>query len=195
MTSNGIRAALAAALLCAAPGWGIAQDDAADADGTGAETAAEASAAPPRVANGSRVGAWTVTCEAIAVGETACVLTQRLVRTSDNAFLAELLAFRSADGARTFLAARVPNGVFFPSGFAVRAGDEGEQREFSWQSCSRDLCEALLEVDAEVLAELEEAETLLAGYRPGLQADPLVFRFSAAGAADGLSALDAAAGR
>lgn len=148
--------------------------------------------APPPVANGARIGAWTVTCEAVAVGQTACVLSQRLVRSADNAFLAELLAFRSADGARTFLAARVPNGVFFPSGFALRPEESEAQRDFVWQSCSRDLCEALLEIDPEALDELEAAEALLAGYRPALTAEPLVFRLSLEGATEGLDALDAA---
>lgn len=153
---------------------------------------AAADAAPvERIANGTRFGAWTVTCEALAVNETACLLTQRLVRSSDNAFLAEVLAFWSGDGSQRYLAARVPNGVFFPSGFAVKPEDGEEQTQFVWQSCARDLCEALLEIDAQALADLEAAEGLVAGYRPNLRADPLVFRMSLEGATEGLAALQA----
>jgi invasion protein IalB len=179
-------------LATAAVAFGVAMAGAAGAQESDASGDAQEAAAPTPVANGARIGAWTVTCEAVAVGQTACVLSQRLVRSADNAFLAELLAFRSADGARTFLAARVPNGVFFPSGFAVRPEDSETQREFVWQSCSRDLCEALLEVEPQTLAELEGAGALLAGYRPALTAEPLVFRLSLEGAGDGLDALDAA---
>lgn len=155
-----------------------------------AQDAAEAGAEPPRVANGQQFGAWMVTCEAIAVGETACVLTQRLVRTEDDAFLAELLAFTSGDGSGTYIAARVPNGVYFPSGFAFKP-EAGEARyEFTWQSCTRDLCEALLEIDPGDLAALAGEESgVIAGYRPSLALDPLVFRFSLAGVVEGLSAL------
>lgn len=152
--------------------------------------AAQSADARPPVANGERVGAWTVTCEAIAVGETACVLTQRLVRTQDNAFLAELLAFESGDGSGTYIAARVPNGVYFPSGFAFRPDDGDERFDFTWQSCTRDLCEALLQIDRETLATLAAAEAgVIAGYRPSLALDPLVFRLSLEGAIEGLAAL------
>ena len=104
-------------------------------------TAQEAStqAELSRIANGQQFGAWTVTCEAVAVSETACILSQRLVRSAYNVFLAELLAFWSGDGEQTYFAARVPNGVFFPSGFAFRADEAEERQDFAWQSCSRDI--------------------------------------------------------
>ena len=92
--------ALAAIPLGMTPG--LAQDNGA---------AATTTVQPMRIANGTRFGAWRVNCEAIAVNETACVLSQRLVRTSDNVFLAELLAFWSGDGSKSYLAARVPTGV------------------------------------------------------------------------------------
>ncbi|SLN22768.1 invasion associated locus B family protein [Roseisalinus antarcticus] len=158
------------------------------------ETEAAAQPEPPRerVTNGQRFGAWAVTCEAIAVGETACVLSQRLVQSGGDAFLAEMLAFWSADGTESYVAVRVPNGVFFPSGFAIRAADapeDAEQTMFEWQSCSPDLCEGLLRLDPEALEEFEGAGEVLAGYRPGLRAEPLVFRMSVSGLAEGLAAL------
>lgn len=158
-----------------------AQDDAA------ATTTVE----PMRIANGTRFGSWVVNCEALAVNETACVLSQRLVRTSDNVFLAELLAFWSGDGSRSYLAVRVPNGVYFPSGFAMKPADAEEQTAFVWQSCSRDVCEGLLELPVADIAALEQAEELVAGYRPSLRSEPLVFRMSIAGAEAGLTALKA----
>jgi len=160
-----------------------------------AEAAATTNVPPARVANGTRFGQWVVTCEALAVNETACVLTQRLVRASDGAFLAEMLAFSSADGTRRYLGARVPTGVYLPHGFALRPAEgEAAESRFVWQSCSRDLCEALIELDAEGLAALEAAEGgLIAGYRPGLLAQPLVFALSVDGAEAGLSALTSSA--
>jgi invasion protein IalB len=144
-----------------------------------------------RVANGARFGAWTVSCEAVAVNETTCVLSQRLVRSSDNAFLAEILAFMNADGSRKFLAARVPNGVHFPSGFALKPKESESRIEFVWQSCTRETCEALVEMSADKLAELSKFEEIVAGYRPGIQTKPLVFRMSMAGVQEGLAALQA----
>ena len=180
----------AIAALCTLPAFGYAQDD-TETDTT--TTEAETAPAQTRIANGQRFGAWTVTCEAVAVGETACVLSQRLVRSSDNAFLAEVLAFWSGDGEQSFLAARVPNGVYFPSGFAFKPEDSEERAEFVWQSCSADLCEALLSEDLETLKGYAEAEGgVVAGYRPGLRNDPLIFRLDLSGIGEGLEALKAA---
>lgn len=161
-----------------------------------AEAAATTNVPPARVANGTRFGQWVVSCEALAVNETACVLSQRLVRASDGAFLAEMLAFSSADGTRRYVGARVPNGVYLPHGFALRPAEgEAEEIRFVWQSCSRDLCEALIELDGEALAALEAAEGgLIAGYRPGLLAQPLVFTLSVEGAGAGLAALVSSGG-
>jgi invasion protein IalB len=151
----------------------------------------EAQAEAPRVANGTAFGKWSVTCEALAVNETTCVLTQRLVRTADNAFLAEFLAFWSADGATRYVAARVPTGVYLPAGFVLRpeTDPEGDELAFVWQSCGRDLCEALIVLDDDMATRLEAAENLLAGYRPNLLSEPAVFNLSFAGLDAGLAAL------
>lgn len=177
--------ALLVILMAAAPA--AAQDtdttETAEAQGT-------ATAAPVR--NGSRFGAWTVTCEALGVNETACVLSQTLVRSSDDRFLAEILAFWSGDGTSSYMAARLPNGVFFPSGFAFKPEDSEERQSFAWQSCSQELCEALLPIDLETLQTLEDGADVFAGYRPRLGADPLVFRLNLEGISDGMTALKAA---
>jgi len=158
-----------------------------------AAMAQSADAPATEVINGSRFGAWTVNCQALGVNKTSCVLTQRLVRSSDGAFLAEVLAFSNADDSKRYLAARVPNGVYFPAGFAMRPAGAAEETRFIWQSCSAKLCEALIEVATETAAGFEASEKgMVAGYRPGLTADPLVFSLSAAGMTEGLDALAAA---
>jgi invasion protein IalB len=148
-----------------------------------------------RVVNGQRFGAWAVQCEAVAINETVCVLSQRLVRSSDRAFLAEIIAFQTKDASKSYVAARVPLGVHFPSGFSVKPAGEGQQVPFVWQSCSQTICEALLEVDAAMISRLESAEQLVGGYRPGLQAEPLVFRMSVKGLSEGLTALNRGASK
>lgn len=144
----------------------------------------------PRVANGERFGSWTVSCEALAVNETVCVLNQRLVRSADNVFLAEFLAFDNAREPGAFLAARVPIGVHFPSGFSIRPDQESDVvLELDWQSCATDLCEALIAIDDEQIETLSSADTAIAGYRPRFGADALVFRVDMTGLQDGLAAL------
>lgn len=150
----------------------------------------------PRVANGERFGSWTVSCEALAVNETVCVLNQRLVRSADNVFLAEFLAFDNAREPGAFLAARVPIGVHFPSGFSIRPDQQRDAvLELDWQSCATDLCEALIAIDEAQIETLSGADTAIAGYRPRFGADALVFRVDMTGLQDGLAALADASGR
>lgn len=156
----------------------------------GAQPAAAEEAA--RLANGSRIGAWTVKCEAIAVGETQCVLSQSLVRSSDNTFLVELLAFWSADLDKRLLVARVPAGVYLPSGFVVGFGEPVEQQALVWQQCRDTLCEALIDIDDTLLGKLAAAGKVTAGYRPGVSDEPLLFTVAVDGLGDGLDQLKAA---
>ncbi len=150
---------------------------------------------PPRVENGARFGAWTVVCEAIAVNETLCVLTQRLVASEGQSFLTELLAFNDADEPQAYLAARVPLGVHFPGGFSFQRSEEGAALEFEWQSCTAQVCEALLVLDAASLAQVETDDGVLAGYVPAPGAAPLVFRIGTEGLGAGLEALAGAMGQ
>lgn len=144
------------------------------------------------VANGQRFGAWTVSCVALAVGQTNCTLTQRVLRAADNAFVADLIATRNAEGA-TYLVARVPVGVFLPNNFAMREAENentDEAMEFTWQACNRDFCEALLEVDAEIVTPLSaDDNAMIAAFRPSSQMEPFVFQLSLNGMGQGLDAI------
>lgn len=173
------------AMLLPAPALAQQAEEAAEEDGGG-------SGETPRVTNGMRFGGWTVACEAIAVNETTCVLRQRLVRSSDNTFLAELVAFWDAELEQALLAGRVPIGAYFPSGFVMRTEGAETRHEFAWQSCSQEICEALLQPDREMLAAIDAAEEAVLGYRPAMQAEPLVFRTRMEGLVEGLDRLKAA---
>lgn len=152
-----------------------------------------------RLENGTQFGGWTVACEALAVNETVCVLSQRLVRAGDGGLLADLLAFAGAEEPGAFVAARVPNGVFFPSGFSLRADDPDSDDEiivgFDWQSCSPELCEALLPLTAETAGAFDTLADWVAAYRPAIDAEAVVFRLDPAGLHEGLTALAAALGQ
>jgi len=152
--------------------------------------AALPAAAQDSVANGAQFGAWTVSCQALGKNQTACVLTQTLRRDTDNAFIAQMLAFWNADGSESFIGARVPTGVYLPTGFAVQ-GEKSEQATFLiWQNCTPEICEALRVIEGDMLSELDDqSETVLGQYQPRLDMEPVVFRFSMKGLIDGLEAL------
>lgn len=151
--------------------------------------AAPAQEAPQRIENGARFGAWTVACDAVAVNETICVLTQRLVEAEEQGLLAELLAFNDAEEPLAYVVARVPLGVHFPAGFALRPEAAEDPLSFEWQSCSAQFCEALLTLDSAALAALEGGGEVLAGYVPAPDADALLFRVNTDGLEAALSAL------
>lgn len=161
--------------------------------GAGAAVAQDGEASS-RLQNGTQFGNWVVTCEAVAVNETLCVLSQRLVRSEGNSFLAELVAFNDPDKVGSFVAAIVPVGVYLPSGFSLRLEDSETVFDFEWQACSRDMCEALLELDGAQLELLESAGGAVAGYRPAQGAEPLVFSVGTEGLLPGLQALARALG-
>jgi invasion protein IalB len=144
------------------------------------------------VVNGQKFGAWSVSCVAIAVGKTDCTLTQRVLRAADKAFVADIVATRNPDGV-SFLIARVPVGVYLPTGFAMReaeSDDEDAVMQFTWQSCNRDICEAILQMDADkTLALSAEENAMVAAFRPSAQTEPFLFQFSLNGMASGLDAI------
>lgn len=157
-----------------------------------AQTDEVTSAQSDVVLNGQQFGAWTVNCVAVAVGQTNCLLTQRILRSSDGAFIADVITTENSDGG-TFLIARVPLGVFLPGGFAMREA-ESEDREdllqFDWQLCNTEVCEALLAVDAETVETLSaEDNSMIAAFRPNAQSEPFLFQLSLNGMTDGLNAL------
>ncbi len=143
-----------------------------------------------RLVNGARIGAWVVSCEAVAVGETVCALTQQLLRSSDRAFIADIIAAWNAQTEGAVLIARVPLGVHLPSGFVLQAGD-GKQRNFQWQRCFGRFCEAALALSPEDIAQLEASDEVVAAFRPAPGSDVFPFRFSMKGLSQGLLALGA----
>ena len=142
------------------------------------------------VANGQSFGVWTVNCTAVAVGQTSCVLSQRIHRSTDNAFIAQIMAFQNPDASKTYLAARVPLGAYLPAGFAIRAETSLVELPFIWQTCEAQLCEAITEISPDFLATLSSDGTrVLGAFRPSAQAEDFVFRFMLTGVTEGLEAL------
>jgi invasion protein IalB len=149
-------------------------------------------AMPDRIANGQTFGAWTVMCEAIAVGETTCALGQQLLRSADRAFLAQIIALWSPADQKRYFTARVPVGAYLPSGFAMKPDGAGDETavQLIWQACDANLCEALTEIDDDMLAAFAAPGTqIIASYRPNIRSEPVVFTFSMAGIVEGLTAL------
>lgn len=144
------------------------------------------------VVNGQKFGAWSVSCIAIAVGKTDCTLTQRVLRAVDKAFVADIVATRNPEGV-SFLIARVPVGVYLPTGFAMReaeSDDEGAVLQFTWQTCNREFCEAALQLEADQAQALSaEENAMVAAFRPSAQTEPFLFQFSLNGMAAGLDAV------
>lgn len=157
------------------------------------DTEVQGPPAPERITNGKTFGAWAVTCEALAVNETTCVLSQRLFRDTDRAFIAQIMAFWAGNGEELFMSARVPTGVALPAGFVLRpaSGGEDDLVQFTYQTCDANTCEAIAQIDSAFVesTRTEDGQAMVASFRPGLTAEPFIFRFSAEGMAQGLAAL------
>lgn len=163
--------ATVAGLALALPSTGQAQD-----------------AAP--VANGQKFDNWAVSCNAVAVNRTSCMLSQQLVRDTDRVFMAEMLALWSGTGDKEYLAARVPLGTYLAAGIALRNTGQEDVHALTWQNCNARFCEALMELTPELIEELTSGDgTVIVSYRPQISGEQRVFRFNAKGLQDGLGAL------
>lgn len=184
------RAAIIIGVAIGLAGTAWAQKDSQGADTPAPETASQS--AETDLANGTAFGDWVVACEAASVKRTSCRLVQTLTLRDRNELVARFIAVPGEDGA--VLVAQTPMGVYLPGGAVYRfAGDEeAEQREMVWQSCQGQLCEAAAPLDADELAAIDAAETLLFGYRLTADADPIVVEVDVSEFNEGLDALKAA---
>ncbi|MFN3145162.1 MAG: invasion associated locus B family protein [Paracoccaceae bacterium] len=143
---------------------------------------------PARI--GQTFGQWTVSCEAIGVGRTSCILEQSLYRREDGAFVAQALLFWNADGQQSFVGMRVPLGAYLPAGAEMRAAAEEEPMRLAWQTCVQQFCEAVQVLGLDRIEALAQGDAeMLGGYQPAIGRDPIVFAFSMAGAFEGMQAL------
>lgn len=142
--------------------------------------------------HGQVFGHWVISCNAASAGKPICVLTQRVVRNSDQAMLAEFVALWTPDLASRLLLVRVPTGVYLPSGIAVGTQGKPGQRQFVWQLCNGQVCEALLTLDDAIMKEMTQSDAKqLVGYQPRQGQDPVIFELRIDGLVEGMEALKA----
>lgn len=163
---------------------------------TPAEDAAEAPAetvASTEIANNTAFGDWVVQCEAISVSRNICRIVQELTLVDSNDLVVRFIALPAADGTAILLA-QVPIGVYLPGGAVYRLADREEdpQREMIWQRCLGDLCEAALQIETEEMASFTEAGAILFGYRPDIEAEPVIIRADMSRFAEAIEAIRAA---
>lgn len=138
---------------------------------------------------GKTFGDWQVDCTALGEGH-GCILQQSFTLQGSGAPVAQVLMFWSHDASRKFIGMRVPLGSYLPGGIEIRAEDEDQAQPLIWQSCVPLGCDAVHDLSDERLANFsDDGGAALAGYVPALGKDPMVFRFSMAGALEGLEAL------
>lgn len=149
------------------------------------------------IANNTAFGDWVVQCEAVTVSSTVCRLVQELTRTDDNTLVVRFIALPSGTD-EAILLAQVPIGAYLPGGAVYRLdnldeatseGDPSEQREMIWQRCLGDLCEAAIAVSPAEMAEFTAETGILFGYRPDVEADPLIVRADVARFAEAIDAI------
>jgi invasion protein IalB len=156
------------------------------------EEATEAAAAT-EIANNTAFGDWVVQCEAISVSRNICRIVQELTLVDSDELVVRFIALPAADGTAILLA-QVPIGVYLPGGAVYRLADREEdpQREMIWQRCLGDLCEAALQIEPDELANFTASGAILFGYRPDIEAEPVIVRADMARFAEAIEAIRAA---
>ncbi|MBQ1202317.1 MAG: invasion associated locus B family protein [Loktanella sp.] len=184
-------ATLSAGLLGAT--MAFAQDDGLQIDGGDDSLMATPQALPEgsEVGNNTSFGDWLVNCEAVTTTRVACSLLQELSLAETDQLIVRFIVVPAEDDAAIILA-QVPIGAYLPGGAVFRLDNEDEdvpQRSMIWQRCLGPLCEAALRLDAEELARFAENDQMLFGYRPALEADPIVVGVDIAQFNDALEAI------
>ncbi|MEY1556716.1 invasion associated locus B family protein [Yoonia sp. R2331] len=139
--------------------------------------ASAASAQEAEVANNASFGDWVVNCEAVSTQRTSCRVVQTQSRADTNTLVIQLIGYAMAEGGAVIVA-QVPMGVYLPAGLSYRAeaAPDTAQQAMIWQRCAGQICEAALQLDADGLAELNDAEQVLFGYLPQPGAEPVIAR-------------------
>ena len=169
----------------------LAQEAEAPAEGAAEETTE--TTASTEVANNTAFGDWVVQCEAISVSRNVCRIVQELTLVDSNDLVVRFIALPTADGTAILLA-QVPIGVYLPGGAVYRLADREEdpQREMIWQRCLGELCEAALQIEPEEMASFAEAGAILFGYRPDIEAEPVIVRADMSRFSEAIEAIRAA---
>ncbi|MDE0591502.1 invasion associated locus B family protein [Halocynthiibacter sp. C4] len=157
-----------------------------------AETTEEAPVeAATDVVNGSAFGDWIVDCQALTAKRTACRLIQEQSLRETGELVARFVAVPVEDGA--ILLAQVPMGVYLPGGAVYRftENEEVEQRDMIWQRCAADICEAAAPLDDDELAIFAEHDSLLFGFRPTADGEPVILNVDISSFAEAIAALRA----
>lgn len=148
----------------------------AAAAGAGGETrAAEQSA--------SRASWAVVTVGEAATGDLACVAVERVRARRSGAFLVEVglaPATGSAAGGSN-LTLSVPNGADLVAGIGYRRGGQAPVRG-EWQSCSAELCRAVVPLSASEMRALLGEREIVVAYRPLRSGPPLAVTVDLTGA-------------
>lgn len=151
----------------------LAQD--AEAPAEAAPGATAETVATTEVANNTAFGDWVVQCEAISVSRNICRIVQELTTVDGNNLVVRFIALPAAEGTAILLA-QVPIGVYLPGGAVYRLAEREDdpQREMIWQRCLGELCEAALQIEAAEMQAFAEAGAILFGYRPDIEAEPVI---------------------
>lgn len=181
---------LAASLLTAPA---LAEDTKPPAKPGSEAAAAGAATGGSEIANNTAFGDWVVQCEAVTTSRNVCRIVQELSRADTNELVVRFIALPAAEDTAILLA-QVPIGVYLPGGavFRLEGKDDEEQREMIWQRCMGNLCEAALSIDADEMAKFAEAGGILFGYRPDIQAEPVIVRAEVARFGEAIAAIGTA---
>jgi len=128
-------------------------------------------------------GDWVRVCE----GEQPCRLVYQQTMRESRELVLRLIAMKTRQGA--IMAAYLPMGVHFPSGavFRMENASDGAQEQMIWQRCHGEICEAAIQLDAELLDKFDQDEAILFAYRMNPKEEPRVMRVRLEGFSEGLA--------
>lgn len=133
---------------------------------------------------------WRLSCE---VDKPPCYISQSTTLKETGQRILRVLAGNLGPEGRPVLHLSVPLGIYIPLGVALRV-DEGPQLKAEVHTCTPDSCEAMLPLDAELLAALESGEITQVAFLDAVTRRQITVAVPMAGFSQAYTALQQKAG-
>jgi len=154
--------------------------------------AGQTQADAPKV--GDKFGDWIFACKALGPEKTVCAIVQNIDYQTEQVqkrlltLTVRRLQSPESKTSKTILLARLPLGIFLPSGVAARI-DETEQFPMFVQTCSQMGCEAVVELDKQKLRGMKAGKKLFIGFKVQANSKVVTIPASLIGFSKGIAVL------
>ena len=155
-----------------------------------ASTVVPAEVVPARV--GDKFGDWTFQCQAVSASENICALVQVFAdaQSKQRILVLTLRNVGTEKDRHLLMIAQAPLGVFLPVALTGKI-DDGEPFDFAWQRCTRQGCQASLQISDMRETAMKAGKNMALGFKAQPEGQAITMTASLKGITRGLKEIGA----